>query len=420
MEPKTRSELLLAIEKKPRCEVLQFIKSTAYQNGMIVKYDSQLTRLIMCVNKTKNKVGPKNPIYYECNGMVFDMHDWQVLVIPVMGFCSVPNNTNISNYKIMSVMDGTIVTLYPWTHTSKGKVWSLASNGGYDVFNMKWIGNLTYMEILQDLFERLYPDFVEYAGKNFENLDTNYSYTIGFRHHNFHPFKADPEKVWQIHSTDLRTQTLTPEPMLKFIARQIPIECPFSTIKEIKDSLSDAINNALANMADKANTADTADTANTADTATPQINYGYILCAPSTPSILIESPLLTKIRNLIYKSRFVYPKDMDIIAINSYVSCKNREIFLKLFPEWQQKFEKYDTIVQNITRGIIHTLRQRTMKSSSKEPNFQSTFGQLTKTILTNITESEKINVFDKNIESIIKDFIMQPKYVIMFIMEEN
>ena len=76
--------------------------------------------------------------------------------------------------------------------------------------------------------------------------------------------------------------------------------------------------------------------------------------------------------------------------------------------------------MQNITRGIIHTLRQRTMKSSSKEPTFQTSFGQLTKSILTDITENEKINVFDKHIESIIKDFIMQPKYIIMFNNEEN
>ena len=401
MEPTNRSEFLLALKNISADETLQFVKNTAIKNGMMVKYDAQLTRLVMCVNKTKNKAGNKNLIYYECNGMVFDMQDWRVLVLPVMGFCKNVANVEIKNYKITPVIDGTIVTLYPWNHPSKGKVWSLSSNGGYDVSGMKWIGELTYMEILQDLIERLYPNFLAHAGKNFENLDTNYSYTIGFRHHNFHPFKSDPEKIWQIHSTNLTTETLTENPMLQYITPQIPIICVFNTIKEIRDSLFNSINEAL-------------------DENNPQINYGYILSAPSTPSVLIDSPLLAKIRNLIYKSRFIYPKDMDIISINSYVSHKNRDIFVKLFPEWQQKFDKYDTIVQNITRGIIHTLRQRTMKSSSKEPTFQTSFGQLTKSILTDITENEKINVFDKHIESIIKDFIMQPKYIIMFNNGEN
>ena len=37
------------------------------------------------------------------------------------------------HYNVIQVIDGTVVTIYSWTHPKKGLVWCLASANGFDV-----------------------------------------------------------------------------------------------------------------------------------------------------------------------------------------------------------------------------------------------------------------------------------------------
>ena len=114
-------------------------------------------------------------------------------------------------YDIIRVDDGTVVTLYKWNHPQHGSVWGMASNNGYDVSSLYWMGPMTYAEVFYDLALRRYPEFVAQTGMaiartgkstrlTFTKLDPSFSYTVGFRHHNFHPVVEDPERMWSIQS----------------------------------------------------------------------------------------------------------------------------------------------------------------------------------------------------------------------------
>ena len=41
------------------------------------------------------------------------------------------------HYNVIQVIDGTVVTIYSWTHPKKGLVWCLASANGFDVSHLK-------------------------------------------------------------------------------------------------------------------------------------------------------------------------------------------------------------------------------------------------------------------------------------------
>ena len=81
----------------------------------------------------------------ESNGAVIDARAWALLVVPPRAFAprplakevdralSVPDadgEIRTSHYDIIQVSDGTVVTLYCWTHLAKGPIWCLASING--------------------------------------------------------------------------------------------------------------------------------------------------------------------------------------------------------------------------------------------------------------------------------------------------
>ena len=100
------------------------------------------------------------------------------------------------HYNVIQVIDGTVMTIYSWTHPKKLLVWCLASANGYDVLG----GDETYAEMLFELLAKS-PTFLA--------TTRGQCYTIGFRHPNFHPMAADPPGVWNIQSVDLASGVAT-------------------------------------------------------------------------------------------------------------------------------------------------------------------------------------------------------------------
>ena len=88
--------------------------------------------------------------------------------------------------------------------------------------NLKWGDDETYAEVRFELLAKS-PTFLAATGLSlrrgllcvddvrldFETLDRGRSYTIGFRHPNFHPMVADPPGVWNIQSVDLASGVAT-------------------------------------------------------------------------------------------------------------------------------------------------------------------------------------------------------------------
>ena len=166
---------------------------------------------------------------------MIDARAWANLVVPSSAFAprplakevdsalSVPDadvEIRTGHYDIIQVSDGTVVTLYNWTHPAKGPIWCLATGNGYDVSHLKWMGGKTYAEIVNDLLAEC-PGFPAAAGLGFKReflcegdtrlvfkyLDRGRCYTIGFRHPNFHPMTTDPPGFWNIQTADLGTGT---------------------------------------------------------------------------------------------------------------------------------------------------------------------------------------------------------------------
>ena len=114
------------------------------------------------------------------------------------------------------------MTIYSWTHPKKGLVWFLASAYGFDVSHPKWGGDETYAEVLFELLAKS-PTFLAATGLrlrrgllcvddvrlDFQTLERGRCYTIGFRHPNFHPMVADPPGVWNIQPVDLASGVAT-------------------------------------------------------------------------------------------------------------------------------------------------------------------------------------------------------------------
>ncbi|NBP78783.1 MAG: hypothetical protein EBU62_14995 [Proteobacteria bacterium] len=105
-----------------------------------------------------------------------------------------------------------MATLYNWAHPQLGPTWALATSNGYDVLPLRWMGPLTFAEVFLDIVTRMYPDFVAatgarlritggVAGLEFDRLDPSHSFVIGFRHHDFHPLRADAERMWLIQAS---------------------------------------------------------------------------------------------------------------------------------------------------------------------------------------------------------------------------
>lgn len=339
--------------------------------------------------------------------------------VPPLSFNKQHNYTIVDKYlaqnlyDIYKVVDGTIVTLYYW-----GNRWNIASSNGYDVSSYYWIGDLTYAEVLYDLFSRLYPESIDKNGitlvDNFLldfNLDTNFCYTIGFRHHNFHPLLLDPECVWNIQHVNLLTKEVIYENGLLGIPNQINIDQSTECIKSV-DQLT-SINKLSVNNAVKIN---------------PSFNYGFILKSrdPSITkqfsSVLIESPLLRKIKNHIYDypsnllNQFINNKNrLEYVIIKNYFNKQEKNDIIQLYPQFNNVYTSLSKCI-NDTINCIITIMKNKQANTNDQLNYKPCIITLSYALLKHISKHEALDPFNKDIESILKDYITNIEYIILFI----
>lgn len=424
---------------------------------MSPQYEATVGRLVLSSDRRGgNSQGRDAPICYECNGLVVDARTWSVLACPPKAFNNRPS-ANVVNaaltdevYEVIRVDDGTVVTLYCWDHPTDGPVWSLASSNGYDVSSLLWIGPLTYAAIFHDLAERLYPEFVAATGMGldthadgttrltFTNLDRNYCYTVGFRHHNFHPLKADPERMWQIQSADVSGD----RPIVVFSGngRGLPgipdqvvypsaeIACAGAppSIEALRAAGSNALPRAAAYIAQLAAGTPRAENS---PVAASELNYGYILRSRDpartreNSDILIETPLLARIRKIVYERAPRSVRDsltatdrLEYNALRAFLTSTERGDFLALYPDWASRFCAYEEFINNIVHLVVHTSRQRAMAPASREPSLKSPTGQVARALLDHICRFEQLSPFHKDTESIVHDYVVSPEYAFLYL----
>lgn len=383
-------------------------------------------RVILSMNKN-NRNTSNVPFYYECNGLVLDSRTWKILAVPPCGFNARPKrdiiNRNLSKnmYDIININDGTVLTLYHWTHPTDGNIWSLASSNGYDVTPLLWMGSMTYAEIVYDLASRLYPDFCKKTGLTlnevngvkrlcFTNLDTTKCYTIGVRHHNFHPMHSDSEKIWQIQYADL-TGTV-PKIIygsgLPVIPEQSYYTQRCTNIEELYELCNASLDNFLKTMENP--------------------NYGFILRSrkPNETTIhsdiIVESKLLVEIRNIMYRrapaelhKRLTPTNRLQFNIMRAVLTTNKCEILLKLFPNFKSTIIKYKDFTSTLITNIVNTIRQREMGISNEKRNTK--MKNLVYELILHISKYEKnINAFHTDAESILTDYFIRPEYAFLYL----
>jgi len=408
-------------------------------------------------------------IGYQYSGIVIDTVTNRPLSIPPPPFNKIINNTTIKKvdnylkdelYDIIKIEDGTIITIYSWIHPQNGIMWSMSSNHGYDVSSYKWMGGLTYAEVFHDLVNRLYPEFKKLTGMDiiyinykdevktyltFTNLDTNYCYSLGFRHHNFHPLKIDKEKIWQIQYVDLST----PNPQIiyggKFPSHILPEHEKYnygyfgkdiltkSTI-EIKcmASFTNACILINSNHLEKSIISDM-DERNTERNAVemadnPHFQYGFILRSKDRTQtgiysdIIIKSILLKMVEVLLYKYHSDYKlyvnhnNRMEYIAMRAFLKTgkddiltSHRQQFIALFPEWSERFFKFEILISSIIDKIK-------LKYLVSDRNADDT-DDMSKLVnnLYKIIKKDYVHI-TKDYDNVIRNYIINPEYTLIYL----
>lgn len=443
--------------------------------------DAFVGRIILSCDRRNARVN--SPLCAECNGAVIDALTWKPLVIPSRAFAPRPAAREVNrglaaagadgtittgHYDIIQVSDGTVVNLYRWKHPVKGFIWCLASSNGYDVSQLKWMGDKTYAELVFDLLSK-HPGMAEESGLsllrdhlcegdvrlNFTKLDPGRCYTIGFRHPNFHPMEKDPPGVWNIQSANLDTGDLhynNSEDSVEGLPH-IPRQALYTREDIIRlatagKRLGVGADGSALQLADFVHISRTAFEdakaviAGKAPTVPPLpeksgvrvclFNYGFILRsrAPDATGaysdILFESSLLQRVRQLVYQRPTRQIREelnegsrLEYNAIKAYLMTTDRDDFLALFPEFKEHFERYAAFIDNVVHMVIHMHRQNSMAPTSRSnddaPRTQTK--TVARAMLAHILQHESdFKAFHKDAKAIVYDFVARPEYAVLYL----
>ena len=413
------------------------------------------------------------PICAELNGAVLDTRAWRLLAVPprALSVRVLPRDVDpflaAGLYDVIQVSDGTVATLYQWAHPTRGPVWCLASQLGYDLFHLRWMGDLTYAEVLYELLCAC-PGCAEEAGLrlcrgvlgegdvrlDFSALDPGYCYTVGFRHRNFHPLAADPPGVWNIQAAELATGAARygPEaPGLPGVPRQAtfapadidrllgqgggaggggapPLPLSLEALHRVNQTALDDAKAAIAQGPPYSALLPPGPGRHVC-----AFHYGFILRSrePATTGrfsdFLIETPLLCRVRKLMYqrpvgilREELDHSSRLEYHALKAYLTVTDREDFLALFPEFGPRFARYRLFTENVIHLVIHMQRQNATAPCSRSdegvvPRTRTT--TIAKALLTFILSHERtFQAFHRDAQSIVHDFVVRPEYTLLYL----
>jgi hypothetical protein len=411
------------------------------------------------------------PICSECNGAVVDTKTWRPLAIPPRAFNprlaarEVDRLLGSGAFDLIHVDDGTVVTIYRWNHPKYGPIWDLATSNGYGVSTLKWMGSKTYAEVVFEVAS-MYPEFIQETKASlvktadgetridFGHLDPGKCYTVGFRHHDFHPMRTDPQRMWQIQSVDLLSGVISyggckglpgiPHQVMgdpvrladeirrgglgrpaleKYAVRETSGRDPNLKVEHLIAFGADSLEIARKYIADRKG-----ESAKDASRLPAEIHYGYILRSRNVnitgenSDFLIESSLLKKVRQIVYERP---PKNvredvdhktrLEFNALRSHLTMTEKDTFEALFPQWRSAFRKYDEFIKNVIHMIRHMHRQNALGPSSRDPPLRTATTSLASALLAHITSHEPLAPFNKDTESVIRDWVINPEYTLLF-----
>jgi hypothetical protein len=354
---------------------LSYIRSYVYKNfikTVIEANELDTHRVMFIANRFKSDFS--NPISFECNGIIAEynkkMNTYKALVIPVQLFNSqklikteIERFYTSNQYELYKVHDGTLINLYYYNNS-----WRISTNKAYDANNLIFVNDKTYEDVLHEIME-LYPSF------QLKNLDTNKCYTLCFKYEPFHPFIENEflpvNKLTFIQSVNLPEFN---DNNKLIISEDEDIGLPINKkydLNQFKNlhAVLDYLNNEINRYKHEHHL----------EMYEPV--FGLILrsknfkTTKNYSNILLESNLMTKIRNLIYNHTFTkklhfydvltknngtnlsinknYYNMLDLISLKVFLTKKDINLFITLFPQYRQVLKNYETIFKYITRYFI-------------------------------------------------------------------
>lgn len=315
------------------------------------KSDSIVMRTRFILTTNRYKANFSIPIVRESNGCIFEIFEAGTiklaqLAAPPNELCTTLSHKHIerilANGTVYEVKDGTSINIYYDPHyveeqeqdsLTLGK-WIFATRNSFDIGNLCWRG-FTYNEIISDVL-RTYDI-------KLDDLQRGHTYSIGFRHPSYHPFLAHVKK-----SPEMWLIKITPPGE----ALKIPVQEPTSlTLSEMLRKCE----NSLAQYID--------------DNNTPCLGFIIRAAALTDIDVLIESQLWHTIRHMVYQLPFIPNrtirehqeqlfKDINYVILHAFMHIEKRELFIKLFPQFAQKYELYSTLIARLADKIITTLNK--------------------------------------------------------------
>lgn len=337
-----------------------------------------------------------------CGGLILEFPSWKVLArpSPVISIASRTRDLSkrLHQYKIYQIRDGTVVTLYFYNNR-----WQMASMNGFDVSTLCWIGPITYANALAEIMKT--------SGWSFDNLDTSLQYTIGFRHHNFHPLLTDPESAWLIQIScgeNILENGENPLTIIQGLPWQTPI-----TIPQFTNPFGKKTDNLVWMQSQNETALSNYISSRCRGT---EIHYGYLLRHPTDDDFLLESSLLTFIRRSVYDlpkydRSIASDNRMDYVILKAYLSYTHRYDFRAVFPQFDSRAKSLDNLFDKLHRCVMFRLR-----CTDVIPKAPGSFGERLDTVAAMLTKEIQtftaINVMNPDGSDIVKDFIIDPKYL--------
>ena len=352
---------------------LNYIRSYVYKNYIktVVENTSyEKQRIMFIANRFKSDF--TNPISFECNGLIAEydkeQNNYKLLVIPVQLFNSqklikseIENFYNQEVYKLYKVYDGTIINLYYYNNE-----WRISTSKAYDANNLIFVNNKTYKNVLDEILTQ-YPNF------SFDYLNKDKCYTFCIKYIQYHPFienlHYNNNKIIFLQSVDMK---LFNETSKLIINEEEDLGIPISLLynceifKDINIIYSYLLNEIGRYKKEK-------------HLASYEPLFGIILRSTNFnktknySNILLESNLMSKIRNLIYNHTFTkklnfynvldksnnmiidknYYNMLNLISLKVFLTKKDLNLFMLLFPDYKPIIKLYDNTLKYMTKYFI-------------------------------------------------------------------
>ncbi len=385
-----------------------------------------------------------NRLTSECNGVIIDPKTWRPVVVPLPALSLSPPRRELlqgmPNYNVFKVRDGTNVNLFyrgadqqsDKSSSASTSGWSFSTNALWSAAAIKWIGPRSYKEIFCSLLANY--------GLSLDSLDKRRVYSFGFRHHDFHPFTADPQAIWinKIAMADDPFTSIAADDVL--VAAGIKEQQPVSK----KDVIAEAISlGAVITDVEKYN-AGTITTRAVIEaieymnknafniyagkTTNPSgiIHYGYVLrgnLAVVGSDILLESSLLQQVRRFIYdlpkanKGVDITPDNrLNFAVLRAALQQPDaRNSFSILFPNLRGKMNEYLNYVALVAERIFTCLRKRNTRLRGDSQTISATarnVDALTTVFLPLFSSELRVDPYNVNARSIIRDCIENRRYL--------